>query len=350
MFTKTKFVAIYASALAACAGADASELGFSAPALGTAAAPDTVVVPNVGTVKVEHIGLRSGSIVPPLGVGVDPSSGAAGDSSGSGRIALDPAWSGGPGAADVYGEQLVVPLSVAPGRTLANASCDVWNPNTGPGVSVAFELWSSSGGLLAATTIPSSMTVVFRSWLLASQVVADGGQYTLKLTPKNADGSWTTSAEPITVISCAVNSGGSSESFTVTQGVDLSDCLIITGSVAGQPSPALVGISIPAFTTYSYRWRAQPTSRDVITGLTVAFNNTTSASNVSSVRLKYMDRTWSKTTVTGVTFSQSGQTWVMSGTPSDVLDGRPGRNYFLEVATGGGGTAVWTDVEATMTR
>jgi hypothetical protein len=137
--------------------------------------------------------------------------------------------------------------------------------------------------------------------------------------------------------------------YTVTQGIDLADCLIITGSVASQPGPALVGITIPANTTYSYRWRIQPASHETITALNVVFDSSTSAGRVSSISLKYMDHAYTKTTVTGLSFNQSGQSGVMSGTPSVTLNGPAGRVYFIEVAVGGGGSATLYGLEMTVT-
>lgn len=160
---------------------------------------------DVTSTAVQDFGLTPDVAVPLLGVGVPPSSGTAGDGGGSGRISVTSGWSGGPGAVTVYGEQLVIPLNIRQGAVIASTTCDIWNP--GPGVIVTYELWGFSG-VIASTTVPSSTSVVFRSWLMptgAGAVANDGGQYTLKLTPKNADGSWTTSAAPVTVISCAVN-------------------------------------------------------------------------------------------------------------------------------------------------
>jgi hypothetical protein len=72
---------------------------------------------------------------------------------------------------------------------------------------VLVEVVSSNGQLLGSTSLPSSTSVVFRTWpFVGTHAVSDGEQLVLRLSPTDATtGAWTTAAQDATVIGCAVN-------------------------------------------------------------------------------------------------------------------------------------------------
>lgn len=226
--------------------------------LAAAAAPprDAYVSPLGVVVPIQDVGLprqiSSGSGVPPLGVGVAPSLGRGGDGDQTAQPLQIGGWSGAPGAVAMYGRQWVLPVHVEPGRTLANVSCDVWDPNTSPAVTVLVELVSSSGGVLGSITASASTSTISRVWILPpAHQVADGEHTLIRISPRNAAG-WTPASQPVTAISCAVNSrvtwslklsplGGTNIGAGVFQ--------VTNGQLSGNWSPTndgdLLGITIP---------------------------------------------------------------------------------------------------------
>lgn len=158
----------------------------------------------------QHVGIASSSLgstsgVPPLGEGVPPVVGHEGD--GAAVVTQVGNWSGGPGAVKWHGGQWVMPYQASPGTMLQNVSCDVWNPTTAAPANVLIEVVSSNGQVLGSTTLPASTSVVFRAWpFVGSHAVIDGEQIAVRLSPRDATtGTWTSAAQDVTVIGCAVN-------------------------------------------------------------------------------------------------------------------------------------------------
>lgn len=135
---------------------------------------------------------------------------------------------------------------------------------------------------------------------------------------------------------------------TTTSGVDLNDTLAVSGGATVQGSPCAAIFA--ASSVNRYRLRNPPKSHETITTLSAVFADVTNANHVSSVLLRYLDHGFSLTTITGISFVQSGQSWVYTGgSPSVTLNGPAGRIYFLEITTGAGGTAGLYAVETTVT-
>lgn len=168
---------------------------------------NAIAAPPLG-LPVQNIGLPAGlaaSAVPPLGVGLAPSIGRGGDGDQTAEPMQVGGWTSGPGAVAIYGRQWVTPFQVAPGSTVQNVSCDVWNPNATAGVTDTMELLGSAG-VIASVSIPASTAVVIRAWLSPlSYLVPDGGPLLLRHSTKTSAGVWTSSSQLVTVISCAVN-------------------------------------------------------------------------------------------------------------------------------------------------
>lgn len=194
------------SAAIGCTGMEAT----SNPEPQSIAPPSDAYVSPLGVVvPIQDVGLprqiSSGSGVPPLGVGIAPSLGRGGDGDQTAQPQQIGGWSGGPGAVAMYGRQWIIPVHVAPGRTLANVNCDVWNPNTAAAVTVLVELVSSNGGALGSVAATASTSTVSRVWILPpAHQIADGEQALIRIWPRNAAG-WTPASQPVTVISCAIN-------------------------------------------------------------------------------------------------------------------------------------------------
>lgn len=162
--------------------------------------------PDLFTASIQNVGLVQASGVPSLGEGIPPSTGREGD--GAAIVTQVGGWSSGPGAVRWHGGQWVVPYSGHPGATLANASCDI-APRAD--ATALVELVSSNGQVLGSSTVPATTAnVVIRAWVvLNGHVLLDGEQVVMRVSPRDAaTGAWTSAAQDMTVISCAVNSSG----------------------------------------------------------------------------------------------------------------------------------------------
>lgn len=157
------------------------------------------------TATVQNIGLQANAAVPPLGEGVSPATGIGGE--GAAVVTRVGGWSSGPGAVTWHGGQWVMAYQPRPGQTLANVSCDVWNPTTAAPATVLVEVVSSNGQVLGTASAPASTSVTFRLWpFVGSHVFVDGEQAIVRISPRDATtGAWTSAVQDTTVIGCAVS-------------------------------------------------------------------------------------------------------------------------------------------------
>jgi hypothetical protein len=180
---------VYVCALIGCAGAEER------------------AEPPIRNVGISEQTLGSASGTPPLGEAIAPVVGGPGD--GSPVVTAVGGWSSGPGAVRWHGGQWVMPYAISPGATLLNVSCDVWNPTTAAPANVLVEVVSSNGQVLgSAPPVTPSAQVVTRAWpFVGAHAVVDGEQLVVRISARDATtGAWTSAAQDVTVIGCAVNS------------------------------------------------------------------------------------------------------------------------------------------------
>lgn len=228
---------------------------------------------------------------------------------------------------------------------IATTSLTVSN-NTTLGDSGADSLTVNAAATFAATAVFSGNST-FNAPIFANGNVtlgdASGDTLTVNATatfasPVALNGNTTLGAgKTLTITDGAAAVKGMSTTRTfLTRG---SDWTIVSGSTVTSNS---VGVTV-AGSTVAYKSIDLLSSHETITTFTVYFNDNGNASNISSMRLRYLPSSGQSgaglLNVTGLTFSQSGSTWVMSGTPSVTLQPSGGQVFFLEVTTGAG--AAW---------
>lgn len=159
--------------------------------------PDPLVV---------HVGLAANVPVPPKGFGVAPILGYPGPVPASAPAAS--VGANGPGSLSLYGGQWIVPLPVQPGAKIANASCDFISNNS---TIATVELVGRSGTITSKTFGPAA-GVNLTLWLLPTDAdpsgytVGDGEHVAIRASFRDSvTGAWTTGAQQVPMLSCAVS-------------------------------------------------------------------------------------------------------------------------------------------------
>jgi hypothetical protein len=299
------------------------------------------------TAEISNIGLSAAVGVPPLGEGIAPISGRGGD--GAPVVVAIGGWSGGPGAVKWHGGQWVVPYSAHPGASLMNASCDVV-PRAD--ASALVELVSSNGQVLGSSTVPATTAnVVIRTWpFVGSHPVVDDEQVVMRVSPRDAlTGAWTSEAQDMTIISCAVRT------------VAFVPRAIGEGAVLQTFAPALASVSVPGggdpgpmrepFHNSFVRPTGGATAGKVYQPLLVSSGNTLRSWSQHIIKS-------SDTTLTAKLFRASfeisvqvGATQTISNSPGLTAIGQIGLSenvdgmsyYYVEIASPGSGQGHGTD-------
>jgi hypothetical protein len=144
-------------------------------------------------------------IVPPLGEGVAPILGYAGD--GATVVTAVGGWSSGPGAVRWHGGQWLIPYVGRPGASLLNISCDVRPSATATDL---VELVGAAGVIGSVTVPATTANVTIRAWIVLppspERTIGDGENLIIRHSPRDAaTGAWTSSAQDMSIISCGVN-------------------------------------------------------------------------------------------------------------------------------------------------
>jgi hypothetical protein len=162
------------------------------------------------TTQVVNIGLQAQDVpVPPKGFGVAPIIGYPGPTPAS--VPAASVGANGPGSLSLYGGQWIVPLPVQPGAKILNASCDfISNSST----IATVELVGRSGTITSKTFGPAA-GVNLTLWLVPTDAdpngytVGDGEHVVIRTSFRDSvTGAWTSGAQQVPMLSCAVNASG----------------------------------------------------------------------------------------------------------------------------------------------
>ncbi len=98
----------------------------------------------------------------------------------------------------------MIPYGGRPGSTIQNASCDVI-PNASS--TDLIELIGPAGsGVIGSVVVPAATGIVIRAWITTPHMIADGESIVLRHSPRDvAAGAWTSGAQQLTILGCAVN-------------------------------------------------------------------------------------------------------------------------------------------------
>lgn len=157
------------------------------------------------TAEIQYVGISADAGVPPLGDGIDPSAGVGGD--GSWVTTKIGGWSGGPGAVQGHGGQFVIPYVAHAGSTILSVSCDVV-PRAD--ATDTWDVLGAGGSTIGSFTVPATAANVIIRGLVTPDLghrIGDGENVVIRHSFRDAvTGAWTSAAQDMTVISCAVNS------------------------------------------------------------------------------------------------------------------------------------------------
>jgi len=327
---------ILAFIVVGCAGAPPEELALPLRNVGL-----------IGSVSATADAVSQASGVPPLGEGVAPISGSAGD--GATVVTQVGGWSGGPGAVRWHGGQWVMPYSPRSGATLQNVSCDIWNPTTSAPANVLVEVVSSNGQVLGSATAPASTTAVIRAWpFVGAHPVIDGEQIVVRLSATDAmTHQWTTGAQDTTVIGCAVN-----EARTHTIVVPVPAAVARTGG--GVPAASLQSGSASwlVASTGELVYPLPVYAGDVITGFRVFGNKQSSSSTRLAATLMTASSSGGSVTGSATASNQIAApgSFVLTVTGLSTV-AAAGNSYVIQAdSTTGSSLDIWTDAEVTIAR